>query len=90
MSRTVNDSNAARHAPHHGRLIISEQAAGPIAALSDPELHALDRALVAISIDPRIGDALAGSRLHELRDGTIRVIYHVAMRGTIIIAYTET
>ena len=90
VSKTVNNSTTARHAPHRGRLIISEQAAAPIAALTDRELHALDRALVAISIDPHIGDALADSRLHDYRDGTIRVIYHVTTRGTIIIAYTET
>ncbi|MFD9130444.1 hypothetical protein [Kitasatospora sp. NPDC059571] len=66
-----------------------------IAAITDPgEIHALDRALAALSVDPAMGDLIAGTT-PELRQYTdeveaVRLIYYVtALRTVVVIAYLE-
>lgn len=58
--------------------------------MSDEELQRLDPALVAISVNPTIGDPLPNSPLRDYRDGTVRVIYYATTLGmVIVVAYAE-
>ncbi|MFG2440970.1 hypothetical protein [Streptomyces sp. NPDC048508] len=60
------------------------------------QIHALDRALVAISVDPDIGDPIPGGTTQpQLRQCTddnerVRVLYFVtALRTVVAVAYIE-
>jgi hypothetical protein len=66
-----------------------------IDAITDPgEIHALDRALAALSVDPAMGDPIPGT-VPELRQYTddvdaVRLIYYVtALRTVVVVAYLE-
>ena len=65
---------------------MTEAVTAHLATLTDHELRCLDHALVAIGIDPCIGQPLPGTRMHDYRNAPIRVIYHLAATGTIVIA----
>ena len=86
-----------RHAPKRARVVFSDSAAKQLEDLTtEAELHALDRALVAISVDPGLGEALPGQATRpELRQYTdevenVRVIYFVtALRTIVVVAYIE-
>ncbi|WP_431789270.1 hypothetical protein [Streptomyces sp. G9] len=66
------------------------------AITSEPELHALDRALVVISVDPEVGELLPGGpaspRLREYTDTVerVRLLYWMSSLGTVVVvAYVE-
>jgi hypothetical protein len=63
---------------------------------TEAEIHALDRVLVVISVDPEIGEPIpsdtAGPRLRQYTDGVeqVRVLYFVtALRTVVVVAYLE-
>ncbi|MFJ6794963.1 hypothetical protein [Streptomyces sp. NPDC091268] len=63
---------------------------------SEAEIHALDRALVVISVDPDAGDPIpgdtAGPQLLQYADELegVRVLYFVtALRTVVVVAYIE-
>ncbi|MER5214323.1 hypothetical protein ABT063_28060 [Streptomyces sp. NPDC002838] len=63
---------------------------------TEAEIHALDRALVVISVDPEIGEPIpsdtAGPRLRQYTDEVeqVRVLYFVtALRTVVVVAYLE-
>jgi hypothetical protein len=87
LFNTTLGSTRARHAVLRTPMIITEKVSSVISALSDDELRCLDRTLEAISVDPGIGAVVPGSALYDLRDGPIRVIYHMTARGTVIVAW---
>ncbi|GAA1500869.1 hypothetical protein GCM10009760_63100 [Kitasatospora kazusensis] len=66
-----------------------------IEAITDEaEIHALDRALAALSVDPTMGAPIPGT-VPELREYTddidaVRLIHYVtALRTVVIVAYIE-
>lgn len=84
-----------KHARGRARVFFSDAAAKQIEAITDEaEIHALDRALTALSVAPDLGSPIPGSR-PELREYTddvddVRVIYFLtALRTVIIVAYVE-
>ncbi|MGY4983954.1 hypothetical protein ACWCYL_43730 [Streptomyces sp. 900105755] len=63
---------------------------------SEADIHALDRALVVISVDPDVGEALpgdtAGPQLRQYTDDleAVRILYFVtALRTVVVVAYIE-
>ncbi|MFH8797555.1 hypothetical protein [Streptomyces sp. NPDC017941] len=88
-------------APHHGprraQIAFSDSAAKQLENVtSEADIHALDRALVVISVDPDIGTPLPGTttgpRLRQYTDDIeqVRVLYFVtALRTVIVVAYIE-
>ncbi|MFE2823510.1 hypothetical protein [Streptomyces sp. NPDC059271] len=84
-------------ARRRAQIAFSDSAAKQLETLTDEQqIHALDRALVAISVDPDIGDPIPGNATHpELRayaDGFehVRVLYFVtALRTVVVVAYLE-
>ncbi|MDQ0688699.1 hypothetical protein QFZ56_007662 [Streptomyces achromogenes] len=86
-----------RHGPRRARIAFSDAAAKQLETITrEAELHALDRALVVISVDPDIGDAIpgdtAGPRLRQYTDEleAVRILYFVtALRTVVVVAYIE-
>ncbi|MGA4960514.1 hypothetical protein [Streptomyces lavendulocolor] len=88
-------------APQHGRrrarIAFSDSAAKQLENLtSEAEIHALDRALVVVSVDPDVGEpipgATAGPQLREYADEVerVRLLYWVtALRAVVVVAYLE-
>ncbi|MFD4866924.1 hypothetical protein [Streptomyces sp. NPDC058412] len=88
-------------APQHGRrrarIAFSDSAAKQLENItSEAEIHALDRALVVISVDPDIGnpipDDTTGPQLRQYADEleAVRVLYFVtALRTVVVVAYIE-
>ncbi|MEU3605477.1 hypothetical protein AB0E83_08460 [Streptomyces sp. NPDC035033] len=85
------------HARRRARIAFSEAAAKQLEALTDEaELHALDRALVVISVDPAIGEPIPGNapgpQLLQYTDEVeqVRVLYFVtALKTVVVVAYIE-
>ncbi|WP_217240139.1 hypothetical protein [Streptomyces sp. AC555_RSS877] len=88
-------------APHQGprraRIAFSDSAAKQLENItSEAEMHALDRALVVISVDPDAGEPIpddpAGPQLRQYTDEfeSVRVLYFVtALRTVVVVAYIE-
>lgn len=87
----------APHGPRRAQVAFSDSAAKQLDAVtSEAELHALDRALVVISVDPDAGEALpgdsAGPQLRQYTDDVerVRLLYWVtALRTVVVVAYIE-
>ncbi|MFJ8848394.1 hypothetical protein ACIRFF_36535 [Streptomyces cyaneofuscatus] len=86
-----------QHGPRRARIAFSDAAAKQVEAItSEAEIHALDRALVVVSVDPEVGELLpggpAGPRLREYADEVerVRILYWMSALGTIVVvAYIE-
>lgn len=86
-----------QHGPRRARVTFSDAAAKQLETLiSETEFHALDRALVVVSVDPDIGEPLpADSIAPQLCQYTdeierVRLLYWVtALRTIIVVAYIE-
>lgn len=84
-------------ARQRARIAFSDAAAKQVEAItSEAEVHALDRALVVISVDPEAGELLPGDpghpRLREYTDTVerVRLLYWTTSLGTVIVvAYIE-
>jgi hypothetical protein len=69
-----------------------EPALTQLAKLTASETHRLDRAIVAISVNPELGTPVPGTLLRDYADevDAVRVIYYVtALRTITIVAYIE-
>ncbi|MFG2933932.1 hypothetical protein [Streptomyces achromogenes] len=88
---------APQHGPRRARIACSDSAAKQLENItSEAEIHALDRALVVVSVDPDVGEPLpgdtAGSQLRQYTDDVeqVRVLYFVtALRTVVVVAYLE-
>ncbi|WP_442816082.1 type II toxin-antitoxin system RelE/ParE family toxin [Streptomyces sp. NBC_01233] len=84
--------------PRRARIVFSESAAKQLEDLTaEGAIHALDRALVAISVNPEIGEPIpadgTGPELRQYADEIedVRVLYFVAaLRTVVVVAYIET
>ncbi|MBK3603298.1 MULTISPECIES: hypothetical protein [unclassified Streptomyces] len=87
----------APHGPRRARIAFSDSAAKQLENItSEAEIHALDRALVVVSVDPDVGEALpgdsAGPQLRQYTDDVerVRLLYWVsALRTVVVVAYIE-
>ncbi|MEU0676971.1 hypothetical protein ABZ330_29540 [Streptomyces sp. NPDC006172] len=85
-------------APRRARIAFSDSAAKQLEQItSEAEIHALDRALVVVSVDPDVGEALpgdsAGPQLRQYTDEveSVRVLYFVtALRTVVVVAYIDS
>ncbi|MDP9954146.1 MULTISPECIES: hypothetical protein [Streptomyces] len=82
--------------PEHGarrsQVVMVEPALTQLAKLTAHETHRLDRAIVAISVNPALGTEVPGTLLRDYADEIdgVRVIYYVtALRTITIVAYVE-
>ncbi|MFD7498989.1 hypothetical protein ACFV8T_43115 [Streptomyces sp. NPDC059832] len=88
---------APQHGPRRAQIAFSDSVAKHLDNLtSEAEIHALDRALVVISVDPDVGDPIpgdtAGPQLRQYTDDVeqVRVLYFVtALRTVVVVAYIE-
>lgn len=87
----------SQQGPRRARIAFSDSAAKQLENItSEADIHALDRALVVISVDPDIGEPLpgdtAGPQLRQYADEVerVRVLYFVtALRTVMVVAYIE-
>ncbi|MCX4808745.1 hypothetical protein OG594_45560 [Streptomyces sp. NBC_01214] len=85
-------------AARRARIAFSNSAAKQLEDLTtEREIHALDRALVAISVNPEIGVPIPADCISpELRQYAdeiedVRVLYFItALRTVVMVAYVET
>ncbi|MFE7854363.1 hypothetical protein [Streptomyces sp. NPDC057403] len=85
------------HGPRRARIAFSDSAAKQLENItSEAAIHALDRALVVISVDPEIGEPIpgdaSGPQLRQYTDEVecVRVLYFVtALRTVVVVAYIE-
>lgn len=88
---------APQHGPRRARIAFSDSAAKQLENItSEAEIHALDRALVVISVDPDVGEPIpgdtTGAQLRQYTDDVeqVRVLYFVtALRTVVVVAYIE-
>lgn len=86
-----------QHGPRRTRIAFSDSAAKQLENItSETEIHALDRALVVLSVDPDVGEPIpgdtAGPQLRQYTDDVeqVRVLYFVtALRTVVVVAYIE-
>ncbi|TXS52764.1 hypothetical protein [Streptomyces sp. t39] len=79
------------------RIAFSDSAAKQLDAItSEAELHALDRSLVVLSVDPDAGEPLPGDstgpQLRQYTDDVehVRLVYWVtALRTVVVVAFIE-
>ncbi|MFG2097318.1 hypothetical protein [Streptomyces sp. NPDC048612] len=74
------------------RVVLVEPALTQLEKLTGGETHRLDRAIVAISVNPEIGTPVPDTLLRDYVDevDSVRVIYYVtALRTITIVAYVE-
>ncbi|MEU3657859.1 hypothetical protein AB0E67_34960 [Streptomyces sp. NPDC032161] len=87
----------AHQRPRRARITFSDSAAKQLENItSEAEIHSLDRALVAISVNPDLGDPLPGTttgpQLRQYTDEVehVRLLYWVtALRTVVVVAYIE-
>ncbi|WP_328335870.1 hypothetical protein [Streptomyces sp. NBC_00455] len=80
------------HSPRRSRVITVEPALTHLSKLTASETHRLDRAIVAISVNPELGTEVPGTLLRDYTDEVdgVRLIYFVTALQTItIVAYVE-
>lgn len=86
-----------QHSRRRARIAFSDSAAKQLENLtSEAEIHALDRALVVVSVDPEVGAPIPGSaagpQLREYTDEVerVRLLYWVtALKTVVVVAYLE-
>ncbi|SEF18979.1 hypothetical protein [Streptomyces sp. Ag109_O5-10] len=85
------------HGPRRARIAFSDSAAKQLENItSEADIHALDRALVVISVDPDAGAPIPGDttgpQLRQYTDDieAVRILYFVtALRTVVVVAYIE-
>ncbi|MFE6274336.1 hypothetical protein ACFVQ9_36760 [Streptomyces goshikiensis] len=88
---------APQHSPRRARIAFSHSAAKQLESLtSEVDIHALDRALVVVSVDPEVGEPIpgdaAGPQLRQYTDDLerVRLLYWVtALHTVVIVAFIE-
>ncbi|MEU5709909.1 hypothetical protein [Streptomyces flaveolus] len=88
---------APQRGSRRARIAFSDSAAKQLENItSEAEIHALDRALVVVSVDPDIGEPIPGDtggpQLRQYTDDVeqVRVLYFVtALRTVVVVAYIE-
>ncbi|MFC4508454.1 MULTISPECIES: hypothetical protein [Streptomyces] len=88
---------APQHGPRRARIVFSDSAAKQLENIgSESEIHALDRALVVVSVDPDVGEPIpgdaSGPQLRQYADEVerVRLLYWVsALRTVVVVAYIE-
>ncbi|MFJ3086751.1 hypothetical protein [Streptomyces sp. NPDC086838] len=80
------------HSARRSQVVMVEPALTQLGKLNASETHRLDRAIVAISVNPNLGTPVPSTLLRDYTDDVdgVRVIYYVtALRTITIVAYVE-
>ncbi|MER6574005.1 hypothetical protein ABT288_49765 [Streptomyces sp. NPDC001093] len=84
---------APQPGPRRARIAFSDSAAKQLENItSETEIHALDRALVVVSVDPDVGEPIpgdtAGPQLRQYTDHVeqVRILYFVTALRTVVIS----
>ncbi|MET8412573.1 hypothetical protein ABZV34_31555 [Streptomyces sp. NPDC005195] len=85
------------HGSRRARIVFSDSATKQLENITnEAEIHALDRALVVISVDPDAGEPLPGDstgpRLRQYVDDIehVRLLYWVtALKTVVVVAFIE-
>ncbi|MGW2964441.1 hypothetical protein ACWDGI_39095 [Streptomyces sp. NPDC001220] len=85
------------HGPRRARIAFSDSAAKQLENItSETDIHALDRALVVISVDPEAGAPIPGDttgpQLRQYTDDVeaVRILYYVTVLSTVVVvAYID-
>lgn len=78
------------HGPRRAQVIFGDVARAQIEKLNLAESMKADRAIVALSVNPWLGDLIGRTPLREYQEEGIRVIYTTTVLGSVIIvAYLE-
>ncbi|MET9956267.1 hypothetical protein ABZ135_32635 [Streptomyces sp. NPDC006339] len=83
-----------KHSGRRARIGFTDSAIDQINKLTESEIHALDRALAALSVDPTMGEQIPGSDPElwryddDVEDVTV-IFYVTALRSVIVVAYVE-
>lgn len=88
---------ASQHGSRRARIAFSDSAVKQLENItSEAAIHALDRALVVISVDPDVGEPLhgdtTGPQLRQYTDEveSVRILYFVtALKTVVVVAYIE-
>lgn len=91
-SSPVNGLVSPDRGPRRSRVITVEPALTQLTKLTASETHRLDRAIVAISVNPDLGTRIPGTLLRDYVDDIdgVRVIFYVTALKTItVVAYIE-
>ncbi|MCX4625325.1 hypothetical protein [Streptomyces sp. NBC_01443] len=82
-----------RHSGRRARIAFTDSAIDQSNKLGRQEIHALDRALAALSVDPSMGGPIPGStpELHRYDDDLdeVTVIDYVTVLRTVVVVYVE-
>ncbi|MCX5009475.1 hypothetical protein OG765_00410 [Streptomyces sp. NBC_00555] len=80
-----------RHSHRRAKIAFTDSAIDQINKLGRHEIHALDRALAALSVDPSMGEPIPGStpELHRYDDDLdeVTVIYYVTALRTVVVVH---
>ena len=77
------------HASRRARVVFVDPAQQQVQKITEQETHALDRVIVAISVDPTLG--IQRGQMRDYRDDVedIRVIYYRTDLNIIVVSYFE-
>ncbi|MER6477146.1 hypothetical protein ACFY9C_35400 [Streptomyces filamentosus] len=79
-----------KHGPWRAHVVLHDVAEQQIDAMSDEDREVLDKVIVRLSLDHRIGTQAEGKLEWEYRDDRVRILYIPTVIGTIIlVAYVE-
>lgn len=79
-----------KHGPRRAEVVFTDIAKSQFDKLPLPETVAADRAIVALTVNPWLGDLVGKTPLREYREDGVRVFYTTTVLGSIIIiAYLE-
>ena len=81
-----------KHSPRRAKVVFVEPAVSQIDKLTTAQVHALDRAVVTLSVRPDTGRPSPDGRLRDYRHDLeeVRVIYFVtALRTVVVVTYVE-
>ncbi|MEU8884290.1 hypothetical protein [Streptomyces hydrogenans] len=81
---------APKHGPWRAHVVLHDVAEQQIDAMNDEEREVLDKAIVRLSLDHRIGTQVEGKLEWKYCDERVRILYIPTVIGTIIlVAYVE-
>ncbi|MFJ8133413.1 hypothetical protein [Streptomyces hydrogenans] len=79
-----------KHGPWRAHVVLHDVAEQQIGDMNDEAREVLDKAIVRLSLDHRIGTQTEGKLEWEYRDERVRILYIPTVIGTIIlVAYVE-
>lgn len=78
------------HGPRRAEIVFDDVARNQLLKLSAAEMLRADRAIVALSVNPWLGDLVGRTPLRKYQEDDVLVVYLATVLGSVIIvAYLE-